>query len=234
MPRPISRVELYAAIRRDVRAGMSQRAILAKHGVGRRTVVAAESSAWPTPRKKGAARPSKLDPFKPVIDDWLRLDLDAPRKQRHTVKRIFDRLIDEHGMDDVSYAVVRAYVAQRRPQVRVEQGRAQVDAFVPQTHQPGAEAEVDFGDVTIRLAGELVVCQLFSFRLSYSGKAVHRVFATAGRKPSWRDTSTRWACWVGFRRGRSATTTSKPPSLRSWASPGPGWRPTGGRRSAPL
>ncbi|GAA2463431.1 hypothetical protein GCM10010405_54940 [Streptomyces macrosporus] len=44
------------------------------------------------------------------------------------------------------------------------------------------EAEVDFGDVAVRLAGELVTCYLFSFRLSYSGKAVHRVFASCGQE----------------------------------------------------
>ncbi|MFF1285710.1 hypothetical protein ACFVY4_34160 [Streptomyces sp. NPDC058299] len=44
------------------------------------------------------------------------------------------------------------------------------------------EAEVDFGDVKVWLAGELVTCYLFSFRLSYSGKAVHRVFASCGQE----------------------------------------------------
>ncbi|PZF99707.1 hypothetical protein C1I99_10975 [Micromonospora deserti] len=42
------------------------------------------------------------------IDGILRADLDVPRKQRHTVKRIYDRLSAEHDMLDVSYAVVRA------------------------------------------------------------------------------------------------------------------------------
>ena len=49
---PASKVELYAAIRRDVRAGTSARAIERKHGVGRRTIVKAMSSAWPGPRKE--------------------------------------------------------------------------------------------------------------------------------------------------------------------------------------
>ncbi|MEU4079180.1 hypothetical protein [Streptomyces venezuelae] len=57
-----------------------------------------------------------------------------------------------------------------------------MEAFVPQSHQPGMEAEVDFGDVKVWLAGELVTCYLFSFRLSYSGKAVHRVFASCGQE----------------------------------------------------
>ncbi len=179
---PMSKVELYAAIRRDARAGLSSRAIERQHGVGRRTVLKALSSAWPEPRKKPPPRSSRLDAFKPVIDAILLADLDAPRKQRHTVKRIFDRLVDEHGMVDVSYQVVRAYAAVRRPQVRVEAGRGPVDVFVPQTHRPGAEAEVGFGDVVVRLRGEPVTCVLFAFRMSYSGKAVHRIFASGGQE----------------------------------------------------
>lgn len=127
----ISKVELYAAIRRDARAGMSGRALERKHKVGWRTVRKALVSAWPEPRKEYPQRVSKLDPFKPVIDEILRADLDAPRKQRHTVTRIFARLVDEHAMADVSYPVVRAYVAWRRPLVRVEAGRGPVDVFVP-------------------------------------------------------------------------------------------------------
>ncbi|RNI24942.1 IS21 family transposase [Flexivirga caeni] len=118
------------------------------------------------------------------IDQWLRDDLDAPRKQRHTAKRVFDRLCNEHDAADarVTYSMVRAYVTTRRPQIGVEEGRAAAEVFIPQTHQPGAEAEVDFGDVTVKLAGQLTVLTLFSFRMSYSGKAVHRIFATAGQE----------------------------------------------------
>ncbi|MFC7831001.1 hypothetical protein [Streptomyces sp. NPDC057375] len=117
-----------------------------------------------------------------MIDEMLRADLDAPRKQRHTVKRIFERLLDEHGADEISYQMVRGYVADRREEIRVQAGRGVVEAFVPQPHKSGAEAEVDFGDVTVRLAGELVTCYLLAFRLSYSGKAVYRIFASAGQE----------------------------------------------------
>jgi hypothetical protein len=79
-----SRVELYAAIRRDARAGMSGRAIERKHGVGYRTVAQALGSAWPQKRKEYATRPSRLDPFKAAVDEILLADLDARRKQRHT------------------------------------------------------------------------------------------------------------------------------------------------------
>ncbi len=178
----MSKVELYAAIRRDAREGMSGRAIERKHGVGWRTVRRALESAWPQPRKKYPKRPSKLDSFKPVIDEILRADLDAPRKQRHTAKRIFDRLIDEHAMADVSYQVVRSYIAARRPQIRVEAGRGPVNVFVPQSHRPGAEAEVDFGEVAVRLRGEQVTCFLFAFRMSFSGRSVHQIYATGGQE----------------------------------------------------
>lgn len=177
----MSKVELYAAIRRDHRGGMSMRDLERKHGVTWRTVRKALDSSWPEPRKKLPPRATRLDPYKPVIDEILRADLDAPRKQRHTVTRIFHRLVEEHGAD-VSYGVVRYYVAGRKPEILVESGKAPLEAFVPQTHLPGHEAEVDFGDVTVRLAGELVTCYLFSFRLSYSGKAVHRVFASCGQE----------------------------------------------------
>ncbi len=177
----MSKVELYAAIRRDHRAGMTMRELERKYNVAWRTVRKALNSAWPEPRKPLPPRPSALDPYKAVIDGILRADLDAPRKQRHTVTRIFHRLVEEHGAD-VSYPMVRRYVADRKPQIAVEAGKAPIEAFVPQTHPPGMEAEVDFGDVAVRLAGELVTCYLFSFRLSYSGKAVHRVFASAGQE----------------------------------------------------
>lgn len=179
---PVPKVELYAAIRRDARAGMSARAIERKYRVGRRTIIKALASAWPEPRKKPPRRASKLDPFKPAIDEMLRADLDAPRKQRHTVTRIYRRLIDEHQMRDVSYPVVRAYVADRRPQIRTEAGRGPAEVFVPQSHRPVAEAEVDFGEVAVRLAGEQVNCFLFCLRLSFSGKAVHRVSLSGGQE----------------------------------------------------
>ncbi|MFD9865577.1 IS21 family transposase [Streptomyces alboflavus] len=180
MPR-MSKVELYAAIRRDHRGGMAGRALERKYNVTWRTVRKALNSAWPEPRKQLPPRPKGIDPYREVIDGILQTDLDAPRKQRHTISRIFHRLIEEHGAD-VSYPMVRRYVAERKPQILAESGKAPVEAFIPQTHQPGMEAEVDFGDVSVRLDGELVTCYLFSFRLSYSGKAVHRVFASCGQE----------------------------------------------------
>ncbi len=117
----MSKVELYAAIRQDLRAGLSMRAIERKHKVGWRTVANATESVWPEPRKEYPPRPQKLDPYKPFIDDVLRADLDVPRRQRHTATRIYHRLLEEHGMSDVSYQRVSAYVRERRPQLQAEQ-----------------------------------------------------------------------------------------------------------------
>lgn len=179
---PPSKVELYAAIRRDSRAGMSKRAIEKKYRVGRRTIVKALASAWPEERRPQPPRASKLDPFKPAIDEMLKSDLDAPRKQRHTVTRIRNRLMDEHGMTDVSYPVVRSYVAERKPQIRADAGRGPSEVFLRQSHRPGDEAEVDFGEIVIRLAGEEVKCYLFCLRMSFSGRAVHRVSLSGGQE----------------------------------------------------
>ncbi len=161
---------------------MSGRELQRRYKVTWRTVRAALDSAWPAARSEYPLRASKLDDFKPVIDEILVKDLDAPRKQRHTISRIFHRLVDEHAMTDVSYAVVRRYVAERAPQIRAEHGRGEPGVFVPQTHLPGREAEVDFGEIAIVLNGVQVTVHLFSLRMSYSGKAVHRVSATGGQE----------------------------------------------------
>ncbi len=113
----------------------------------------------------------------------LREDLAAPRTQRHTAKRIFERLCHEHAAR-VSYSYVAKYVHRRRPQLAAETAArcGVVAGFVPQLHPPGAEAEVDFCDLWVRLTGQMTKCFLFTCRLSYSGKAVHRVFASQGQE----------------------------------------------------
>ena len=178
-----SKVELFEAIRRDARRQeLSIRALAERHGVHRRTVRAALESATPPPRRPRTASSPKLDRLKPAIDAMLREDLDAPRKQRHTVRRIHARLLDEHEAEGLSYSTVRDWVRRRRPQIQAQAGRQRETAFIVQSHAPAAEAEVDFGDVWVKLAGEKTKCFLFAFRLSHSGKAVHRVFASQGQE----------------------------------------------------
>ena len=183
-----SRVELYAAIRFDwQRNQMSIRALADKYGVHRRTVREAVASPVPPPRKSPPRRALVLDSVRDAVEAMLVEDLAAPRKQRHTAKRICERLQAEHDAR-VSYSYVAKYVHRRRPQVVAqaaarEAARAGVVAgFVPQCHPPGAQAEVDFADLWVRLGGEMTKCFLFTLRLSHSGRAVHRVFASQGQE----------------------------------------------------
>ena len=171
-----ARVELFARIRRDARIeGLSIRELARRHNVHRRTVRQALESAEPPERKPRRGVSHRLEPFKAAIDEMLVEDTTAPRKQRHTARRILARLIEEHGAQELSYSTVRDYVRVRRAQIDLAAGR-RLEVFVPQEHAPGAEAEVDFGEVWVVLGGVKTKCHMFVFRLSHSGKAVHRVY----------------------------------------------------------
>lgn len=177
-----SRVDLFARIRRDARVeGLSVRALATKYGIHRRTVRQALISASPPERKTRQGVSRRLEPFKSAIDAMLIEDTTAPRKQRHTARRILARLIEEHDAQELSYSTVRDYVRVRRAQIDVGAGR-RVEVFVPQEHAPGAEAEVDFGEVWVALNGAKTKCHMFVYRLSHSGKAVHRGYPTQAQE----------------------------------------------------
>lgn len=185
MSHVVSRAEVFAFIRRDrrVEPAVSNRELARRYHVHRRTVRQALAAATPPPRRSPTGRRLVLEPVADWIDEILRADLSAPRKQRHTIERISQRLRSERGFADASYSTVRAYVNRRRREIAEETGQGPPpEGTVPQTHEPGAEAEVDFCDVWVRLAGEPTRCHLFTLRLSYSGKAVHRVFASQGQE----------------------------------------------------
>jgi transposase len=172
-------VELFERIRRDRRVdGLSIRELAVRYGVHRRAVRAALASAVPPPRKPYARRlRPAIDAWAEVIDGWLIADRELPRKQRHTARRIWQRLVAEHGAQLAEVTVSR-YVARRR----LELGLDGVEVMVPQTHPPGAEAEVDFGEFQALFAGVLTTCWLFVMRLSHSGRAFHVAFATQAQE----------------------------------------------------
>ncbi len=174
-----SRVELFEQIRRDQRAGGSSiRELAERHEVHRRTVRQALASAVPPPRKAYRPRPRPaIGPYEAVIGEWLLADRDVPRKQRHTARRIWQRLVAEHGAG-VAEVTVSRYVARRR----IELGLDRVEVAVPQAHLPGAEAEVDFGEFHAGIAGSLLKLWMFVMRLSSSGRAFHVAFATQAQE----------------------------------------------------
>ena len=163
-----SRVEQFEQIRRDRdREGLSIRGLAMRHGVHRRTVKQALASPLPPARRTPVGRPApRLGAYRAVIDAWLLADQDAPRKQRHTARRIYQRLVDEHGAD-VAESTVRQYVRTRKREL----GFAVGDVFVPQVHAPGVEAEVDWGQAVVVLGGVAVRVHLFVMRASFSGAA---------------------------------------------------------------
>src|ERR1017187_10646792 len=128
-----SRVETFELIRRDRdREGTAAGELGARKGVHRRPVRQALAAPLPPVKRAPVSRPApKLGPYRGLIDSWLESDRDAPRKQRHTAKRIWERLRDEHAAD-VAERTVREYVHGRRR----ERGEG-VQAFMPQVHEIG-------------------------------------------------------------------------------------------------
>lgn len=168
-----SRVEQFEQIRRDrEREGLSIRELARRHGVHRRAVRQALASPLPPPRKRPEDRPApKLGPYRSLIDEWLRADREAPRKQRHTARRVWERLRDEHGVE-VSERQVRRYVRRRRREL----GEPVDEVFVPQVHEPGVEAEVDWFEAEVELAGRRRNLYFFLMRACYSGAAFCMAF----------------------------------------------------------
>ena len=139
------KVELYGRVRRAVLVeGRSQRAVAREFGISRESVgKMLRYSVPPGYQRQQAVQRPKLGPWVGVIDAILEEDKTRPAKQRHTAKRIFDRLREEHGFTG-SYTIVKDYV--RTATLR---GR---EMFVPLRH-PAGEAQADFGEALVVVAG---------------------------------------------------------------------------------
>ncbi len=168
-------LEIYRRVRHAVlREGMSEREAAITFGVDRGTISKMTAFSEPPGYRLKAGRPrSRMDEHADFVDQILIKDQDAPKKQRHTIKRIFERLQVERKFAG-GYTTVRDYVRPRRQHLK--------EAFVPLLH-PAGHAQADFGEATVFLAGVEQKVRFFVMSLPQSDavfvKAYHAETAEA-------------------------------------------------------
>jgi transposase len=154
-------MELWSQIRQRVRSGaLSLRQACREYHLNFRTVQKIVRHAEPAPYQQSQPRPRPvLGPFLSIIEQILLEDQHAPPKQRHTARRIYDRLRDEHGYRGCP-SIVRAAVRSLK--------QAQAEVFVPLFHPPG-EAQCDYGHATVEIAEQAVQAAFFVLTLPHCG-----------------------------------------------------------------
>ncbi len=153
-------MQLWTEIRRRVLTEqLSKRQACREYGLHWHTLMKILGHTEPPGYRQAQPRPKrKLEPLLQVIHEILEQDRHARRKQRHTAKRIFDRLRAEHGYDG-GYTIVKDAVRAWRNQ--------HAEVYMPLVHPPG-EAQVDFGYAYVILDGEEIRVALFVMTLMYS------------------------------------------------------------------
>jgi len=163
-------VELYLKVRLACSEGMSRRQAAKHFNISRDSV--AKMLSYSTPpgyQRRSPIRRPKLDGFVSTIDHWLDEDVKVPRKQRHTAKRVFERLRDECGFAG-GYTIIKDYMRER------EQRRREV--FVPLSHPPG-HAQADFGEAMVVIGGVERKAHFFVLDLPHSDGCYVRAYPAA-------------------------------------------------------
>lgn len=169
-------MELFEEIRREYEFGIGTIAGVAKKlGVHRRMVREAIASAVPKPRKTNQRRAWKMESAREKIDAILIADRHAPRKQRHTAHRIYERLRVEVPECNVCERTVRMYVRRRKEELGLESR----ETFVPQSYAWGSEGQVDWYEAHADIGGERQKQYVFCMRSMASGGAFHRAYPRA-------------------------------------------------------
>lgn len=159
----MKQVEDYEAIRRAYFIEhMSIRAIHREMGYDRGTIRKAITQSAPQPYQLTQPRPAPvLGPYKAKMDQLLEESDHQPRKQRYTAHRIYE-LLQEQGYEG-SEGAVHNYVWQQR-----KKRKGKKDAYLPLEFDPGMDAQVDWTEAAVILAGEQITVQVFLMRLNYS------------------------------------------------------------------
>jgi transposase len=168
----VKKVELFENIRQDYfNHRKSIREIAKRYGVHRRQVRQAIANAIP-PSRKISNRTGKVltIELQETINQWLEADLKAPRKQRHTGQRIYERLVTERAYQG-SAVTVRGYVYKRRKETGLH-----TTVYVPQIYAPGEEAEVDWYEAMVDFPHGREKVFIFQMRACYSGREFHQAF----------------------------------------------------------
>ena len=153
-------MNMWTEIRRLVLTNQkSKRAICEEYGIHWKTLQKILAHEEPPGYQLKKPRPKpKLERFLPIIHEIFKQDHKAPKKQRHTAKRIFERLRDEYGYEGKLTVVKDAVRAWKQTQAEV---------FMPLAHRPG-EAQFDFGEAAVVLRGEMTKVAYFVMSLTYS------------------------------------------------------------------
>jgi transposase len=169
-------VELFEDIRREYDFGVGTvLGVARKLGVHRRMVREALGNAVPSRHKKAERKRPRLAPVAPFIDAILEADRPAPRKQRHTAHRVYQRIRAERPGCEVAESTVRRYVREKKRAL----GLTSREVCVPQSYDWGSEAQVDWYEAFADLNGERQKLQVFSLRSMASGGAFHRAYLRA-------------------------------------------------------
>ena len=163
-------MEFWTEVRRQVLVeGLSKRGAVKKYGISWHTLEKILKHQEPPGYQQKQARPKpKIEAFLPVVAEILKADQKAPRKQRHSAKRIFERLKKEHEFTG-GYTIVKDAVRAWR--------ESKKEVFLPLTHRPG-EAQMDWGFAKVLLRGraEPIQVAIFVMTLPYSGVVFCQVF----------------------------------------------------------
>jgi transposase len=169
----VKKVELFENIRKEYFSDKkSIRQLARKYCVHRRQVRQALDNAIPPLRRSSDRSCMVLTPLlRQEVDHWLSEDLKAPRKQMHTGKRIYERLVKEYNFCGAE-VTARNYAYKKRKELFISK-----KAFVPQVHMPGVEAEVDWYEAMVDFPTCRTKIYIFQMRACCSGREFHLAFS---------------------------------------------------------